>query len=178
MADVIASIRSEFLRYKALAESAVNQMSDAELSVADTPGSNSVAVICSHIAGNFRSRFTDFLTTDGEKPWRNREEEFEAQLVAREELLAKWDEGWRVLLDTLSTLTDAQLHQTVTIRGQSLQVHEALHRSLAHVAYHAGQIVYIAKARRGTSWNYLSIPPGGTDAYNRNPTMERYPEPR
>jgi hypothetical protein len=178
MADLIDSIRREFLRYKSLAEGAINQMSDAELSVSEADGANSVAVICWHVGGNLRSRFTDFLTTDGEKPWRKRDEEFEPRLVAREELLEKWESGWRVLLDTLSGLDDQYLHRTVTIRGQELRVHEALHRALAHLAYHVGQIVYIAKSMRGTTWTYLSIPPGGSDAYNAKPAMERFPDRR
>jgi hypothetical protein len=130
-------------------------------------------VICWHLSGNLQSRFTDFLSTDGEKPWRQREEEFRARTVTRAELNAKWSQGWNALLDTLETLRDDQLSATVTIRGQPLLVHEALLRSLAHLSYHVGQIVYIAKSLRGGEWKFLSIPPGQSDAYNRNPTMEK-----
>jgi hypothetical protein len=119
------------------------------------------------------SRFTEFLTSDGEKPWRQREEEFRARTVTRSELLSKWNEGWDVLLATLTTLSDEVLHDTVTIRGQHLLVHEALHRSLAHLSYHVGQIVYVAKSMRGKDWKYLSIPPGKSDAYNQAPKFER-----
>jgi uncharacterized damage-inducible protein DinB len=173
MNAIIRSIRAEYLRYKALAEGAIGQLSESDLLVTVAGNGNSIAVICWHIAGNLRSRFTDFLTTDGEKPWRKREEEFEARTVSRAELLAHWERGWNALLDTLSTLTDDDLSRTVTIRGQSLQVAEALHRSLAHASYHVGQIVYVAKGLRGEAWRYLSIPPGQSDRYNAQPNLEK-----
>ena len=115
-------------------------------------GGNSILVICWHVAGNLRSRFTDFLTSDGEKPWRNREEEFQDRAATRAELLAHWEMGWSALLDALAGLTDSDLARTVTIRGQPLRVHEALLRSLAHVSYHVGQVVYAARALRGGAW--------------------------
>ena len=170
MANIIESFRGEFLRYRALAEAAIAQLDDADLSIVDSSGSNSIVVICWHIAGNLRSRFTDFLTADGEKPWRHRDEEFEERSVTREALLDKWNSGWDVLLRTLDTLTDEQIHSVVTIRRQTLTVHEALGRSLAHVSYHVGQIVHIAKALRGQNWKNLSIPRGGSDAFNQSPT--------
>jgi uncharacterized damage-inducible protein DinB len=173
MTNIIDSIRAEYLRYKALAEAAIDQLSDDQLSAPGPSRSNSIATIGWHISGNLQSRFTDFLTADGEKPWRQREEEFQARTVTRAELLAKWAQGWDVLLGTLSSLRDEQLTQTVTIRSQPLLVHEALHRSLAHASYHVGQIVYIAKAMRGKDWKYLSIPPGKSDAYNQAPTSEK-----
>jgi hypothetical protein len=164
VASIIDSIRAEYLRYKALAESAMAQLDEAELCA--PTGGNSIATICWHIAGNLRSRFTDFLATDGEKPWRQRESEFEPRRVTRAELLATWNEGWDVLLGALDHLRDDHLHETVTIRRHPLTVHEALHRSLAHLSYHVGQIVYAAKAFKGADWRYLSIPPGQSDAYN------------
>jgi hypothetical protein len=130
-------------------------------------------VIWWHVSGSFRSRFTDFLTSDGEKPWRQREEEFEARAVSRAELLSRWEQGWEAALGTLANLTDEQLGQTVTIRGQKLRVHAALLRSLAHAAYHVGQIVYLAKSFRGNEWKFLSIPPGGSDAYNQDASTKR-----
>jgi uncharacterized damage-inducible protein DinB len=171
------SIRSEYLRYKALAEGAVAQLNDTQLTVDGPAGSNSIATICWHVSGNLRSRFTDFLTTDGEKPWRKRDEEFEPRAVTRAELLEKWEQGWAVLLAALADLTDADLERVVVIRGQSLKVHDALHRSLAHTSYHVGQIVFVAKAFRGNGWTSLSIPPGQSDAYNARPTVERSPGP-
>jgi uncharacterized damage-inducible protein DinB len=173
MNAIVGSIRAEYLRYKALAEAALGQLSEAELVAPAAGGGNSVAVICWHVAGNLRSRFTDFLTSDGEKPWRKRDEEFEGRTVTRAELLAHWERGWAPLLDTLSTLTDADLERTVTIRGQPLRVHEALHRSLAHVSYHVGQAVYASRGLCGESWRFLSIPPGQSEQYNARPTGEK-----
>jgi len=173
MASIVESIRDEYLRYKALAEAAIDQLTDAEVSSPASGGGNSIAVICWHVSGNLRSRFTDFLTSDGEKPWRNREEEFAARTPTRADVLAKWQQGWDALLQALEALGDGQLEGTVAIRGQRFLVYEALHRSLAHTAYHVGQIVYAAKAIRGPAWKFLSIPPGGSDAANRNPELQR-----
>lgn len=169
---IVESIRAEYVRYKTLAEAAIRQLDDAQLAVHTSENSNSIATICWHLAGNLKSRFTEFLTSDGEKPWRHREEEFQSRSVTKAELLEKWEDGWTALLEALTDLRDEQLHRTVTIRGQELRVHEALHRSLAHLAYHVGQIVYIAKSISGNGWTYLSIPPGKSDEYNRNPTGE------
>ena len=171
--SVLHSIRDEYRRYKALAEGAMAQLDEAELSIPGPGGGNSVAVLVWHIAGNLASRFTDFLTSDGEKPWRRRDEELQPRTATRPELLAKWESGWEVLFSALDGLTDAHLAHTVTIRGQAMEVHAALHRSLAHVSYHVGQIVFLARSLRGGDWSFLSIPPGGTEAYNRNPTRER-----
>jgi uncharacterized damage-inducible protein DinB len=164
--SVVDSIRVEYRRYKTLAERAIEQLRDEELSQAGPGGGNSVAVICWHVSGNLRSRFTDLLTTDGEKPWRRRDEEFEPRTVTRAELLAKWESGWQALEQALAGLTDAHLGHTVTIRSQPLTVHEALHRSLAHTSYHVGQIVYLTKAFRGGDWKTLSIPLGASEAVN------------
>jgi uncharacterized protein DUF1572 len=170
---LIKSIEAEYRRYKALAEAALNQVSEAHLSVPGPNGGNSLAIICWHLSGNFQSRFTDFLTSDGEKPWRDREEEFAARTISRAELLAKWTRGWDVLLAALDGLTDADLTRSVAIRGRPLAVHEALNRSLAHASYHVGQLVYLAHALLGTAWRHLSIPPGGSAAYNLNPQLEK-----
>jgi hypothetical protein len=172
---IVESIRAEFLRYKGLGEKAIAQLDGAGLSAPPQGGGNSIATICWHLSGNFRSRFTDFLTTDGEKPWRRRDEEFEPRAVTRDELLATWEDGWRVLLGTLESLTDDDLEGTVLIRGQSLLVREALLRALAHASYHVGQIVYAAKVVLGDRWAYLSIPPGRSEQYNQQPTLDRPP---
>jgi uncharacterized damage-inducible protein DinB len=164
----VTSVRGEFHRYKELAEKAIEQLDDAALSAAAPGGGNSIATICWHVSGNLRSRFTDFLTTDGEKPWRQRDEEFEPRGVTRQELLDKWNAGWPVLLRALEDLNDGELDRSVSIRGQALTVRDALLRALAHVSYHVGQIVYAARATRGASWNYLSIPPGQSEQYNRD----------
>lgn len=173
MTNIVESIRAEYARYKALSDAAIAQLGDDDLCAQAPNGGNSIATLCWHISGNLQSRFTDFLASDGEKPWREREEEFQARTVSRAELLSKWAQGWGVLFGTLASLTDEHLPLTVTIRGQPLKVHEALHRSLAHVSYHVGQIVYIAKWIRGKDWTYLSIPPGGSSAYNQAPKFER-----
>ena len=165
MRDVIDSIRGEYQRYKALGEGAVRQVQDHELSAPGPNGSSSLAIICWHVSGNLRSRFTDFLTSDGEKPWRNREEEFDDRAVTRAEFLAKWEQGWAALFGALDALTDANLGDTVVIRGQGLKVVDALHRSLAHTSYHVGQMVYLAKALRGDAWTSLSIPRGQSPHY-------------
>ena len=172
---IIESVRAEFLRYKNLGEKAIAQLDGAALSAPPSGGGNSIATICWHMSGNFRSRFTDFLTTDGEKPWRKRDEEFEARAVNRDELMEKWEQGWSVLLAALDGLSDADLDRTVTIRRQPLSVRDALLRSLAHASYHVGQIVYAAKAARGEGWTYLSIPPGQSEQYNRAPTLDKPP---
>ena len=170
---LIKSIEAEYRRYKALADSALEQVHEAQLSAPGPSGGNSLAIICWHVAGNLQSRFTDFLTTDGEKPWREREEEFAQRSVSRAELMNKWNAGWDVLFGALAALADSDLDRTVTIRAQPLAVHEALHRSLAHVSYHVGQIVYLAHAIAGEKWKYLSIPPGGSAAYNANPQYDK-----
>jgi uncharacterized damage-inducible protein DinB len=169
---LIESIEGEYSRYKALAEGAFAQVQDAELSTDFGDGANSIAVIVWHLAGNLKSRFTDFRTSDGEKPWRNREEEFADRTVTRQELLAKWEEGWTILFAALAPLTDDDLAATVTIRQQPLTVAQAVLRLLAHASYHVGQIVHIAKVLRGREWRSLSIPRGASDTYNRNPGSE------
>ena len=173
MSSLIESIRGEYLRYKRLADGAIEQVRDEDLIAAGSTDDNSIAIICQHLSGNLRSRFTDFLTTDGEKPWRRREAEFDRRSITRAALLDEWANGWAALLTALDSMTDADLQKTVTIRQQPLLVHEALHRSLAHTAYHVGQIVYLAKAFRGPAWTSLSIPRGQSETYNQNPTREK-----
>ncbi len=175
MRILVAAVDAEFRRYKALAEKAMGQLDEEQLNRGGAGGTNSVATTGRHIAGNLKSRFTEFLTTDGEKAWRQRETEFEASRVSRAALLARWEEGFGALLGTLAALTDEDLDRTVTIRRLPLKVHEALFRSLAHIGYHAGQIVQSARAMKGDAWDFLSIPPGKTEEYNRNPDRERGP---
>jgi len=173
MSSLVESIRAEYMRYRALAEAAMGQLNDDELAAQSAATNNSIATICWHLAGNFQSRFSDFLTSDDEKPWRRRDEEFQRRTPTRDELFAKWEQGWQVLTGALTSLTDDDLQRTITIRRQPMAVHEALHRSLAHAAYHVGQIVYIAKSLRGREWKSLSIPPGQSDTYNQNAKSER-----
>ncbi len=162
--SIVASIDSEYQRYKTLADAALEQVSDEELFRVPAGGSNSLDMIVRHVAGNLRSRFSDFRTADGEKGWRRRDDEFEPAAASRAELLRGWEEAWAVLFAELRTLTDADLAATVTIRHQPLRIDEALHRSLAHTAYHVGQVVYVAKAMRSDAWRCLSIPRGMSEA--------------
>jgi GNAT superfamily N-acetyltransferase len=173
---MIAEVTAEFRRYKLLGEKALAQVADADLARPGPGGGNSLATLVWHISGNLRSRFTDFRTADGEKPWRRRDEEFIERPVGREEVLAKWEPGWAVLFGVLSELTDADLDATVTIRGESMSIALALQRSVTHTAYHVGQIVYLAKALRGDAWNTLSIPVGQSAAINRKMGYDVPPE--
>jgi uncharacterized damage-inducible protein DinB len=159
MNETIASLRGEYKRYKALGEGALRQLEDRELFLTTHPGGNSVVSIVWHIAGNLASRFRDFLTTDGEKPGRDRESEFSARTVTRAQLMEKWESGWATLFATLDSLDDESLGLTVTIRNEPLSVRQALHRSLAHTSYHVGQIVFHARSLKGAAWKFLSIPP-------------------
>lgn len=170
---VVDSIREEYRRYKAMAEKVFAQLDPEQLSRQPKGEGNSIATLVWHISGNLKSRFTDFLHSDGEKPWRKREEEFSPRAGGKEALIRKWEEGWNVLLEALSTLDDSRLDQMVTIRGRQLTVVEALHRSMTHVAYHVGQMVSFGRMMRGASWEFITIPPGGTDAYNRAPNREK-----
>jgi uncharacterized damage-inducible protein DinB len=171
--NYVRSLEEEYKRYKALGEAAMAQLPEEQLSLPAHVGGNSIAAIVWHVAGNLESRFTDFLTSDGEKPWRNRDEEFETRTVSRAELTEKWERGWHALFDALGSITDADLQSRIRIRHQPLRIDEALHRSLAHTTYHVGQIVFLAKQFCGEQWNCLSIPLGGSRAYNEAPSHEK-----
>jgi uncharacterized damage-inducible protein DinB len=175
MAYMMQSFIGEYQRYKIIGQKAIEQVSDDALNAVLAPDSNSIAMIVRHLSGNFTSRFTDFLTSDGEKPWRDRDAEFEETVYRREEVNKLWAEGWQVLENQLTALKDSDLQRRVQIRGQELTVHEALARSLAHTAYHVGQIVLLARAQAGGDWKWISIPKGGSQEYNRNPTKEKKP---
>jgi uncharacterized damage-inducible protein DinB len=169
---LIDDFRSEYVRYRELAEKALAQMPDAELNRVTSPEGNSAAMVARHVSGNLVSRFTNFLTEDGEKPDRDRESEFEERPYDRAELERLWRRGFTVVDDALAPLTDADLARTVTIRGQPLTVHAALSRSVAHTAYHVGQIVLLARITAASPWESLSIPRGRSAAYNASPTRE------
>jgi uncharacterized damage-inducible protein DinB len=150
-----------FRNYKALGEGALKQVSDADLHRLIDPDANSIAVIVKHLAGNLRSRFTDFLTSDGEKPFRDRDAEFEMpDAASREVLLEWWEQAWAVTLSTVQSLTPEDLERTVTIRKEPFVVLEAVNRLVTHTAYHVGQIVLLAKHLAGPQWTSLSIPKG------------------
>jgi hypothetical protein len=158
-----------FRMYKALGEGAMAQIpNDAAFDTIIDPDSNSIAVIVQHIAGNLRSRYRDFLTTDGEKPDRNRDGEFEMHGPAtRSAVLKMWDEGWAVANSSLDALTPDDLGRTVTIRGEAFLVIEALNRSVTHTAYHVGQIVYLARHLAAPNWTSLSIPKGKSSEFSK-----------
>ena len=152
--DAIRSFRS----YKSIAEKAMAQTDDAEFFQPIDAEANSVGLIVKHIAGNLVSRWTDFLTSDGEKPDRNRDTEFEIIRDTRESLMEFWEHGWRTLFDSVEPLTAGDFSQTVTIRGEPHTIAEALNRQMTHYAYHVGQIVLLAKHFRGSEWKTLSVP--------------------
>src|SRR5687767_8667725 len=166
MSPHVEAIADEFTRYKALGEAAIAQLDDDELALTASDGGNSIITIVWHLAGNLESRFTEFRTSDGEKAWRDRDEEFVLRRVTKSALLEKWERGWHALLGSIDELSDADLLQTVTIRRQQLRIDQALQRSLAHTAYHIGQIVFLAKQIRSGGWRCLSIPLGGSAAHN------------
>jgi uncharacterized damage-inducible protein DinB len=165
-AEFLASIINAFEANKRLADRAVEQLPDDKFHLALDKNTNSIAVIMKHVAGNLTSRWTDFLTTDGEKPWRNRDDEFIDSFRNRSELLEFWDRGWAVLLQTLNSLTPPDLEKTVTIRGEPHSVPLALSRSLGHTCYHIGQIVQVARIHAGDNWNTLTIPRGASQQFN------------
>jgi len=160
-------LETEFRKTKALADAAVAQIGDADLHAKLNPLQNSVAVIMQHIAGNAVSRFTDFLTTDGEKPTRDRESEFADRHLARADLLALWEQGWKCLFDATTSLSDADLSRIITIRKEPHTVLQALVRQIAHYGWHAGQIALLAKHFKGDAWTYLTIAPNQSADFNR-----------
>jgi Protein of unknown function (DUF1572) len=156
-----------FHYYKKLGERAMEQVSDAELVASLDDGGNSIAVIAKHLAGNMRSRWTDFLTSDGEKPDRDRDSEFADPAGTRESLLAAWEDGWALLFGALEALTDADLGRTITIRGEAHSVMQAVNRQLAHYPYHVGQIVLLAKHFAGERWKTLSVAKNKSEEFTR-----------
>jgi hypothetical protein len=152
---------------KKWADKAVAQVSDDKLHVALDPNTNCIAVIMKHVAGNLLSRWTDFLTTDGEKPWRNRDGEFVDTLATRAELTAYWESGWQRFFDSLASLSPEDLGRTVTIRGEPHSVPLAIERSLAHCVYHVGQIMLIARILAGDQWTTITIPRGASADFNQ-----------
>jgi Protein of unknown function (DUF1572) len=163
----IEDTTSLFRYYKRLAEGAIAQVSDEELVATLDEEMNSIAQAVKHMAGNMCSRWTDFLTSDGEKPDRNRDREFLDPPRTRTELMRVWNEGWQRVFGTLAGLSDGDLGRTVTIRGEAHSVMQAMNRQLAHYAYHCGQIVFLAKHFRGKDWKSLSVPRSQSAEFNR-----------
>ncbi len=156
----------QFMMYKQLGEKAIAQIEDKELNWQANDDSNSVAMIVKHMWGNMMSRWTDFLTTDGEKPWRQRDAEFESEGVDRTAIMNKWNEGWQCLFNALNSITDDDLEKVIYIRNEGHSVLEAINRQIAHYSYHLGQIVYISKLRSTKEWQSLSIPRNKSNEYN------------
>lgn len=174
MTGYLESAIKQFEYYKVLGEKAMRQVPAGALFYVHNDDSNSIAVIVQHLYGNMMSRWTDFLTSDGEKEWRNRDAEFESVLADEQELWARWEQGWAVLFGALRPLTDSDLDTVVYIRNQGHTVTEAINRQIAHYAYHVGQIVFLAKMLSAAPWQSLSIPRGGSGSFNK----EKFEKPK
>jgi Protein of unknown function (DUF1572) len=156
-----------FRYYKKLGEGAIAQVTDEQLFTALNPEMNSIAIIVKHLAGNMRSRWTDFLTSDGEKPDRNRDCEFVDPVASREALMKCWEEGWQCLFSALAPLTDTDLTRRITIRGEPHSVMQAINRQVAHYSYHVGQTVFLAKQLQSANWKSLSVPRNKSAEFNQ-----------
>lgn len=167
-AHYLDEARRQFRGHKRLAEGALAQLRDEEFFITIDSEANSIATLVKHVAGNMRSRFTDFLTTDGEKPDRHRDQEFELSAnTTRAEVMRWWEEGWEIVLSAVGSLKPEDVQRTVTIRGEPHTVLQAINRQIAHYAYHVGQIVFLAKHLRSREWKSLSIPRGKSEEFNR-----------
>lgn len=164
--DYLISVKKLFLYYKALGEKAIGQVDESQLFHQSNEDSNSIATIIEHLAGNMLSRWIDPLTTDGEKPWRNRDEEFVNKIISKDQLLEKWQQGWTCFFHALDSFSDLDLNTIIYIRNEGQSLMEAINRQLAHYPYHIGQIIYIAKELKTTAWNTLSIARNQSTQYN------------
>ena len=167
METYLNSVKKRFEYYKMLGEKTFAQLNDQDLFWQYNEESNSIVVIVKHLSGNMLSRWTDFLTTDGEKPGRDREKEFENDINSRDELLAIWDQGWQCLFNALNSITENDWEKEIYIRGERHSVVDAINRQLAHYPHHVGQIVYIGKMLAGSKWQSLSIPKGKSEIFNK-----------
>jgi len=154
----LESVRKRFRDYKALGEKTFAQLNGVDMLMQPNEDSNSIAIIIQHMQGNMISRWTNFLTEDGEKEWRQRDDEFEVQQLDKQQLIDLWEQGWKVFLDTLDSLKEEDLLKTITIRNQPHHVIDAINRQMAHYSYHVGQIVYLGKWLKDGEWTTLSIP--------------------
>ena len=167
-------VRRSFRGYKRLADGGMAQLSDQEFFHAPDPESNSTAAVVKHVAGNLRSRWQDFLTSDGEKPDRNRDQEFIIEPgLTREELMRRWEASFKIVFDTIAAMTPEDFSRIVTVRGEPHTILHAMNRSLMHTAYHVGQILYVGKHLRGAEWKMLSIPKGKSEEFNKMKPEER-----
>ena len=163
--EYLKVVQERFTSVKSLGEKTISQLSEDDIHWSFNEASNSVAVIVKHVSGNMVSRWTDFLTTDGEKANRNRDQEFEAELLTKQELMTIWEKGWNALFEALNELSDQDLLKKIYIRGERHTVLDAIERQMAHYAYHIGQIVFIGKQLKGDAWESLSIPKGNSEQY-------------
>lgn len=170
----LESVIKRFKEYKALGDKTFEQLREADMLFQPNEASNSIAVIIQHLHGNMFSRWTGFLTEDGEKEWRNRDAEFEAYNFSKQQLLDRWNEGWTVFLHALESLKEEDLLKTITIRTQPLTVVDAINRQMGHYSYHVGQIVYIGKWIKSNEWKSLSIPKGTSQQFNRDMQQSRH----
>lgn len=166
--NYLQSVRKQFEYYKMLGDKTFDQIKDEKLFWQYNEDSNSIAIIVKHVAGNMLSRWTDFLTTDGEKSWRNRDTEFENDITSRQEVLDTWNAGWNCLFNAFDSLTPEDLQKEIFIRNQGHTVMEAINRQLAHYPYHIGQLVFIGKMVRENHWISLSIPKGNSTSFNED----------
>jgi Protein of unknown function (DUF1572) len=157
-----------FIFYKDLGDKTFAQLNDADFNFQPNEASNSIAVIIQHVSGNMLSRWTNFLTEDGEKDWRNRDAEFETHNYTTKQLVDNWEKGWACLFDALNSLTEDDLLKTIHIRNEGQSVTDAIHRQIAHYSYHVGQIVYLGRLIKDMQWKSLSIPKGQSEIYNQN----------
>lgn len=164
----LSGIIKQFRYYKSLGDKTFEQLTFEDMNFQYNENCNSISIIVKHMAGNMFSRWTNFLTEDGEKSWRKRDQEFQATFTSKEELLLEWEKGWKCLFDSINPLADADLGKIVHIRNEGHTIAEAIFRQLGHYSYHVGQIVYIAKMIKGKEWVSLSIPKGASIAYNQN----------
>ena len=165
--NYLSSILYEFNRYKALGDKTFSQLTDEDIHWKFTDTDNCIAVIVKHMAGNMLSRFTNFLIEDGEKPWRQREAEFENTYATKKEMITAWEKGWKCVFDALASVNTQNFDNAVKIRNVDHSIPEAFNRQLGHYATHVGQIVMLGKMIKGADWISLSIPPGGTAAFNK-----------
>ena len=160
------SVIKQLEYYKSVGEKTFDQLEEADYFWQNNEASNSIAIVVNHLWGNMKSRWTDFLTSDGEKEWRNRDLEFESVIRTKSEMLEKWEDGWRCVFEALDSITEENFNTEILIRNESHTVVEAINRQMMHYAYHIGQIVYVGRMIKGDEWKSLTIPKGQSEAFN------------
>ena len=172
MNKYLESVKKQFSLYRTLGDKTISQLDDEKLFWQYNAESNSIAIIVQHLWGNMLSRWTNFLSEDGEKEWRKRDEEFEAMIKTKEELISKWNEGWHCLFNAINSLNEGDLDKTIYIRKEPLTVIDAINRQLAHYSSHVGQIIFLGKMIQNERWVSLSIPKGNSKQFNKKLGMD------